>query len=621
MWGEQLPDDPANALQWQIRRLRLIVGADAIVTRHPGYLLAVAHEDVDLLQVERAAATTAALTRLGDHAAALEAATAALRSWRGDTLADCRELDFARADAARGDELRQVMTEQVLAARLELGEAAAVVPDAEALTKRHPEREATWRTLMLALYRSGRQEEALAAFAAARRRLDEGAGLEPSPALRALHTAILNHDPLLAPAAVASTAGGRARPLPAPVTPLVGRDAELRRVLDDLRGGARLVTITGLGGVGKTRLALQAGRALADELRDGAAFAPLASLDDASLVAAALADALGVGAGEEHVEAALLREAVRRDGLLVVDNAEHVLGCTPLLAELVATAPELRLLVTSRFSLRLRGEREHRLDPLGFDAADDAAVELFDQRMRAATGEGLEAAQRSDARELCERLDGLPLAIELAAARTRLFSVSDLLRVVPAEALTGEGPDDVARQRTLRATIEWTWQLLPGQEQAAFARLAVFPGSFDTAAAVAVVGGPDALGAITGLFERSLLRRIATADGVRFVLLATLRSYAGDRLAEADAAEHEAARRAHATHYADRLDVALAAGDGTAFAHREAANLRAALGLAMESESRELLARLAPAMRQAWERRSGSVVALLSGAMRLAAAD
>ena len=283
VWGEQLPDDPANALQWQIRRLRLIVGADAIVTRHPGYLLAVAHEDVDLLQVERAAATTAALARLGDHAAALEAATAALRSWRGDTLADCRELDFARADAARGDELRQVLTEQVLAARLELGEAAAVVPEAEALTKRHPEREATWRTLMLALYRSGRQEEALAAFAAARtttgrRRRARAVARRCARCTRRSSTTTRcsrRQRSRRPPADV------RAR-CPRPSTPLVGRDAELGRVLDDLRGGARLVTITGLGGVGKTRLALQAGRALADELRDGRRFAPLASLDDAS---------------------------------------------------------------------------------------------------------------------------------------------------------------------------------------------------------------------------------------------------------------------------------------------------------------------------------------------------
>ena len=293
------------------------------------------------LQVERAAATTAALARLGDHAAALEAATAALRSWRGDTLADCRELDFARADAARGDELRQVLTEQVLAARLELGEAAAVVPEAEALTKRHPEREATWRTLMLALYRSGRQEEALAAFAAARRRLDEGAGLEPSPALRALHTAILNHDPLLAPARGSPRRPPRARATAAPVTPLVGAPTRgLGRVLDDLRSSAPDVADHRPQwrrrhtprAAGPARVDRRAPRRCRPSRRWRA-------WSGASLVAGAWRHARrqrrrGARRGGNCCE----RER-RADGLPVVDRAPHVLGSTPLLAELVATAP------------------------------------------------------------------------------------------------------------------------------------------------------------------------------------------------------------------------------------------------------------------------------------------
>jgi predicted ATPase len=294
-----------------------------------------------------------------------------------------------------------------------------------------------------------------------------------------------------------------------------------------------------------------------------------------------------------------------------------------LLEDLVAAAPGLRLLATSRFSLRMAGEHEHRLDPLAFAAADDAAVELFAQCAHAA-GVELDATDRDAARELCARLDGLPLAIELAAARLRLLGVDDLLDAMTTETALADG-DDAYGQRTLSAAINGTWGLLSDAERDAFARLAVFPGSFDSAAAIAVVGGgPDALGVIASLFDRSLLRRTRSGRQVRLSLLATLRAYALDRLDEQGEFAAEHVRRVHAEHYTARLQAAIPAGQAVPFREAETGNLRVALDYAVTRADRELLARLAPAMRIAWAGASTSIVAVLSGVARLpelAAAD
>jgi predicted ATPase len=388
-------------------------------------------------------------------------------------------------------------------------------------------------------------------------------------------------------------------------------------VAERLRGRARDVTVTGLGGVGKTRLALAVAHELADGFADGAVFVPLQGLDDQELVAPAIAAALDLDLTDELIETALLRAVAPLELLLVVDNVEHLLSCVPLLEDLVAAAPGGRLLATSRFSLRMRGEHEHRLDPLAFEATDDAAVELFAQCAHAA-GVDLEGDDRDAARELCARLDGLPLAIELAAARLRLLGVDDLLAAMTTETALADAADDAYGQRTLRAAIDGTWQLLSEAERDAFARLAVFPGSFDSAAAIAVVGGaPDALGTIASLFDRSLLRRTRIGRQVRLSLLATLRAYALDRLDEQGELAAEQARHVHAEHYTARLVAAIPAGEAIPFRDAETANLRVALDYALTRSDRDLLARLAPAMRIAWAGASGSFVAVLSGVARL----
>ncbi|GAA4811351.1 BTAD domain-containing putative transcriptional regulator [Nocardioides caeni] len=570
VWGESGRGGTLANLQAVISRLRARLreaGVPAeIVTATPGYRLEVADGALDsrvLAQgIDRARDSLAD----GDVARAQHHLDQALAAWRGEPLADVPQ-PFARAEALRLEGLR--LTGEELAAELDLrlGRAAEAVGRLQALAVQHPLRESVRGQLMRALYLAGRQADALAEYDALRAQLVEELGVDPAPAVQQLHRQILAQDPVLRPAAESTpeTTPAAAPPRPAPderrstipstdlLGELVGRDRDIDYLAELLRSPAsRLVTVTGVGGCGKTRLSLAVAAAVEARFADGATLVPLAPLRDPSAVIPAIARAVGVAEGGDPF-AALLELLRDRDQLLLLDNAEHLVDAWPEVATLAAACPGLRILVTSRIPLRVRGEVLFPLTPL--DAT--AAARLFVTRAAAVTPGTDLSPEDPDVAHLCHRLGGIPLAIELAAARVRLLSPAAILARLD-EVMAAEGARDLPpRQRTMRAAIDWSVELLSPLERAAFPRLAVFVGGFAIDAADAVLaglpeleGGGGALGVIDSLVEQSLV----VADphgphGPRFRLLEPVAQYALTQLSPED---EQAARDAHLTHYGAR---------------------------------------------------------------------
>jgi predicted ATPase/DNA-binding SARP family transcriptional activator len=560
VWEERPPAGAARSLQVYASRLRGLVahtGAE-IRRRGTGYELVLGPARLDASAFARGRAEAARRAGAGDPAGARTALEEALALWRGPAL-----VDVPGALGAPLDEARLVAAEELSDLELAAGGGAELVPELERRAREQPLRERTRAQLMLALYRSGRQADALAAYRACRAALDE-LGLEPGEELRELERRILRHDPTLAGAATPPRPQGN---LPAPVTGFVGRAAEVAELVELLRT-SRLVTLTGTGGIGKTRLALEVAGALGAELRDGAWFVPLAPLAGAEHVEAAIGEALDIR------DAPLDEGLAGREALLVLDNWEHVLDAAPLVSRLLSAAPGLRVLATSRVRLDLYGEHEVPVGPL---APEDAA-QLFLERARAAR-HGFEAG---DVAELCERLDRLPLALELVAARARELGADELLAAAGLGLATG-GPRDLPeRQRALASAIAWSENLLSEEERRLFAALGVFSGGFERDAVAAVA--PNVAERLGALVDAALVRR--EPEG-RLRLLATVREYALARLADGE--EERAVRDGHLAHYAalaERL-APLLLGRGDAEAHatleRERDNLRAALAHARES--------------------------------------
>jgi predicted ATPase len=393
-------------------------------------------------------------------------------------------------------------------------------------------RERLQELAMLALYRSGRQSEALELYAATRRRMQEELGLEPRAELRELQRRILQQDPTLE---ADSPAEERPR-VPTPPNALVGRDRDIGALRELLaREDVRLLTLTGAGGSGKTRLALELARELETTYANGAIFVPLAPLTNPSFVLPAIAHALGVESRTEQPTIDSLAAALAtKELLLIVDNAEHLRDAAPVYAELVARAPRMRIVVTSRSVLHLSGEHVYPVPPL----AEDDAIELFRIRARALDPAfELTPDVEDDVRETCRRVDLLPLAIELAAGRIRTLTPKALrerltqrLRV-----LTG-GPRDLpARQQTLRGTLDWSVALLAPNEQRSLARLSVFADGCTVDAAEAVCEAD--LDTLSVLVDQNLVHRVSVGETARFVLLETIREYAAERLDESGEAE------------------------------------------------------------------------------------
>ena len=541
LWGDQPPTTAVNVVQTYVARLRRTLGRDAVRTVPGGYLLTGA--DVDAVRFQQAVA----------RASAPEALREALDLWRGPLLPECSDVPGLRARAARLEELRWTVTEDWLEGEIAAGAAGDLVPELTGLVAAHPLRERMRVALATALYRAGRRPEALRVCASGRRLLRDALGLDPGPALRAVEQAILREEPALS--APART-GARRAPAPEVVLPrfltsYVGRRQEGAEVLERL-GRTRLLTLTGPGGIGKTRLAVDAAAAVAGAY-DGVRFVDLQSLPPQGDVAGAVALAVGLVRREPAPAAALTAFVAARRLLLVLDNCEHVVDtCAALVQELLSGLPALRVLATSREPLRIPGEVVWSVPPMGVEPTgaleDGDAVELLRARAEEARPGSTTAVAPAVLSDLCRQLEGLPLALELAAARIRVMEVGELVERLGRErsltwAGSRSGPE---RHRSLQAAVAWSLDLLSVREREALASLSVFQGSFSLDAAEAVVGGDDAAAVVGALVDRSLLTR-ERAERTRYRLLAPVRESSAGILTGAAA---DAARMRHLHHHA-----------------------------------------------------------------------
>jgi predicted ATPase/DNA-binding SARP family transcriptional activator len=621
VWAGDPPADASGALQALVGRLRRALGPDAILSTHGGYRLTAAPDDVDLHRFDRLAAEGARALADGDPAKAAAVLDDALALWQDPPLADLpdRTAEVARWETRRLDARRARLT-----AALALGRAGTALPELTALCDTHPLDEPLQCLRLRALRDTGRPAEALAAYDSVRRLLAHRLGTDPGPELRSLHEELLHNDGHTArpsadghpaPSPPAAARPGQpapdARPrgnLRARLTSFVGRDTDIDTIRTDL-AAARLVTLLGPGGAGKTRLSQEAGEAVAASAPDGVWLAELAPVDDPADVPEAVITALGAreavlrGAGAEEMRVVsdrhddplgrLTEHCARRRMLLILDNCEHVVAAAAHLVEhLLQHCPGLTVLATSREPLGVPGELVRPVEPLD----QPHALRLLADRGAAARPGFTVADDPEAAAEICRRLDGLPLAIELAAARLRMLTprqiadrLDDRFRL-----LTSGSRTVLPRQQTLRAVVDWSWELLDEEERDVLRRLSVFAGGCDLAAAEAVCG-PAALEALGSLVDRSLVVAAPTANGgMRYRLLETVAEYAGERLAETGT--RPAAERAHRTYYRElaRTTDPLLRGPGQRRANEllelEYENLRTALRHAVaERDEQEAL--------------------------------
>jgi predicted ATPase/DNA-binding SARP family transcriptional activator len=785
LWGPAPPETAPNALQGHVSALRKLLGPDAIDTRPPGYALRVEPERTDLGRAE-------ALVEEGhaepDPARKSELFRAALRLFRGEPLGDFRYEDFARADVERLEDLRLTALEERIDADLALGRHAELVPELERLVADHPLRERLCRELMLALYRSGRQADALDVYREARRRLGDELGLEPGPALKQLERQILAQDPSLelgaeedrpagtvtflfsdvegstrllrelgpaypkaldehrtllrdafarhrghevdtqgdaffvsfpsareavsaaleiqralaghtwpegkdlrvrmgvhtceaqptpegyvgigvhrAARICAAGHGGQvlvsqttrellaeepldevdlkdlgphrlkdltqaerlyqllalgletefppldtleSRPTNLPVQPtaIVGREDDLAEVRQRLlRDELRLLTLTGAGGSGKTRLALQAAADVLEQFPAGVFFVGLAPIADPEDVVPAIAQALGVKeSGGRTIADALEEYLAARKLLLLVDNFEHVVAAAAHVSRLLGAAPDVKLLVTSREPLHVTSEHVYPVPPL----PSDEAVSLFVERAQAIRPDFELTETNADAvTEISRRVDGLPLAIELAAARVVLFPPAALLSRLDQrlKLLTGGARDRPERHQTLRAAIDWSYELLAEPRKALFARLSAFAGGWTLEAAEAVCDRDlDVIDGLSSLVDKNLIRLEGTDEEPRFAMLDTIREYALERLDERGEAEE--LRRRHSEWFVAFVETARSYLRGPEQStwvprmHVERDNVRAALDWSIRAPEPTIAARFAIALEAFWNR-------------------
>ena len=568
IWGAQPPADAANALQRLASRLRKALPQGTVEGHADGYLLRVDPDRVDAVRFERLVAE--ARDDAADDAAPgrVERLREALALWRGAALQDVG-VDSVAFDAAvtRLEGLRLTATEDRVDAEIALGRGAQLVTELSDLVAAHPLRERLVAALLRALVASGRDAEALLVYERTRELLAERLGVDPSPELSAVHVALLRGE--------LAQEGDRSSNLRAELTNFVGKDVDVSAVRE-LIGGHRLTTLIGPGGAGKTRLAAETARTLLGGFPDGAWLVELAALGadgdvaPATLAALNLRDALlGDAADAEPTERviAALRE---RTMLLILDNCEHVIESAAAFADRVlGECPRLRILATSREPLGITGEALWPVAPLGLPAEDAdpdeitaaPAVQLLRDRAGAVrTDLADDAATLSTLARVCRALDGIPLAIELAAARLRTMSLEQLASRLDDRfrLLTGGSRTALPRHRTLRAVIDWSWELLSDAERVVLRRLSVFSGGASLDAAERVCAGDgvapeEVLELLSALTEKSLV--VAEGDTApRYRLLGMIREYAARRLAETG--EAQLTRRAHLAYVTDLAEAA-----------------------------------------------------------------
>lgn len=611
VWTDQLPHNARNAVAAYISRLRQVLPDRDLVriTRSPaGYTLHTDSKSIDIHRFRQLAARARAADNPAD---AMTLFTQALELWRGEPLGPL--------DTPWADKIRHSLEAERFSIKLDRNDAALtagghteLLADLAATLQEQPLDERLAGQLMRALYGSGRQADALQVYRTMRERLVDELGVDPSPALQAVHQSILDGD--------SGPSVARTAPAPRPTvrrtgevarrpTTLIGREADIRRVIATF-GDGPVVTLTGVGGVGKTRLALEAAHREHENFTDGTWLCELAPVTQASAVSHAVAAALRL----QHLQGAGITDALLEylrplALLLVIDNCEHLLpDAAQLLDRIVRDCPRVQVLATSREALGVDGERVFPVQPL----SPSAAAELFMERARASRPDFDPDREPVGAvAEICRRLDGVPLAIELAAARMRAMSSLDIARRLDRlRLLSGGSRGAHPRQQSVSATIDWSFQLLGEDEKSLFARLSIFSGSFDLEAAHAVCADDDTveddtLDLLTGLVDKSMVTVRSTGGPTRYGVLETLRAYGRDRLAECTDADPMPARHArYYTELVERAAVGMNSADerawvarltpdaGTTYAALDFDNVRAAFERAMADRDVDLALRL-----------------------------
>ena len=590
VWDDAAPARPVAVLQVYAANIRKLLepqrspgaASTRVVSSPSGYSLRVTERELDLLDAESLLTAAHSAANDGDLPTARRELRAATALWRGGAFPDLVDVPDLQPELVALEERRLTAWEDLLELDLAMGEHGLVIAESEDLITRYPFRERLWTARVLGLWRSQRQAEALHACRVARRRFMDELGADPGPMLRELEQAVLRHDPTLDRSASSRVPvrHGRLSNLPAPLSKLIGRVRERTELVELLASGQpRLITLTGPGGIGKTRLALAAAQTSGAHFTDGVCWVALDRLSRPDQVLESVAAALSVptvGAGElSHRVAGFLRF---RRLLLLLDNFEQVLDAWPLVVELLAAAPGLTALVTSRVALEVTGEQVYAVPPLSLPVLHPApttaslqtseAASLLLQRARLADHRfRLSTDDAEPLARICHRLDGLPLALELAAARilelppaALLTALTDALGV-----LTG-GPRDVTdRQRTLQSTIAWSYELLPDDVRQVFSALGVFSSPPDTTAISSVLdqrqeGTLDQ--SLQSLVRASLIRLADGRPTARVVMLQTVRAFAVERLSTHPLAATY--RERHARHYMQLAETTAPALSGPA---------------------------------------------------------
>jgi len=552
IWSEQPPDGARDSLYTYVSNLRGVLGKDRVVRVDSGYRLDLA--DDDIVDIDECEGGLARARRVAgsDPAGAIDLIDSSLEIWRGRPYEGFEDLPSVPPEATRLEDTQLRALEDRIDAELRAGE-TPVVSDVEALSRQHPYRERIWELLARSLYRAGRQTEALRTITRLRRLLGEELGLEPSPPIARLEEQILVQDPALEPEAPPPPTN-----LPTPVSSFIGRVDELV-LLEKAIHEHRLVTVVAPGGAGKTRLAIEAAGNVRGSFPDGVWLVDLASVSDGDAVVQAAATALQIiepqGAGDVG---ALVNRLRSQTALVVLDNCEHVVDSVgELSVRLLEMAPNVKILATSRRALGRDGEVRFPLE--GLDTSSEAAQSGDAERLFEARAAGvqpeftLDETTQPEVASICRHLDGMPLAIELAAARADVLSPGEIDRHLSDRfLLLADERADRPAHRSLQASLDWSYDLLAPDEQRGLDNLGVFEGSFFASAAAAVLDSPSEVAAI------ARLRRLAGASFVQTVqggassyrLLETMRMYSRDHLAEAE--QWDAAAERHDRHYRDR---------------------------------------------------------------------
>ena len=568
IWGEDPPADAANALQRLVSRLRKALPEGAIEGQPDGYRLRVAPDAVDAARFERL--VSAGQARTEDASLRARLLREALELWRGAAMQDVGLLDSAAFDAAviRLEELRLTAAEERADAEITLGRGAELVTELSDLVAAHPVRERLVAALMRALVSAGRDSEALLVYQRAREALADALGVDPSPELAALHVALLRGE-------LGRREETRKTNLRAELTSFVGKDADVGAVRE-LIAARRLTTLIGPGGSGKTRLATETARTLLGDLPDGAWLVDLAAIGadgdmaQSTLTALGLRDAL-LGETPNAEPTDRLIAAIReREALLILDNCEHVIESAAVFAHRVlGECQRLRILATSREPLGITGEALWVVEPLALPEEDAGSADIESspavQLLRDRAGEvrrdlASDTSTLATMARVCRALDGMPLAIELAAARLRTMSIDQLASRLDDRfrLLTSGSRTALPRHRTLRAMVDWSWELLTDAERMVLRRLSVFSGGASLEAAERVCAGDaveqdQVLDLLTALTEKSLLLNDG-GNAPHYRMSGTIMEYAGQRLAAAG--EADLARHAHLAYFTELAEIA-----------------------------------------------------------------